>query len=155
MRRWIFMAMGGLPIPLGFYLNHQAATEWRYVIPTGMLTRVGVGVLVLWFALGWASDKFVGSKLEALLYVNALAAVMLVLVLFQQVVIGQFWAGPVGLMPQWFYLPMMFLAAHTLAVFGVGGMAVVTAVSFGLMVMVSALGVKMAPTFRGKPLLSR
>ena len=155
MKRAILVAMGFLPMIPGFIINRQMMTEWTRQIPTGMLTRVGLAILLMWFAIGWMSDRLVKSRGEALLFLNVGAALSLVSYLIHDLVIGNFFTGILGLLTQWFYLPMFFLTAHSLSVLSIGGASEIAAASFALLVMVGCLGSKLSPSFRGTSLLSK
>ena len=156
MKRAILILMGFSPILIGLFINHQIA-GWRAAqqIPTGMLTRVGIAMLVMWGCMAWLSDKLVESRHESLLFLNAGATVALASYMVHELLLDSFFTGIFGLLTQWFYLPMFFLSAHTLSTLSIDNRLVVTTASYCLLVMMAILGTKLSPKFRGTSLLSR
>ena len=105
-KRIALLLIGFVPLlSFGYYVSHLMRTVYYYVI--GPLFLFGVAVVAAWFIFGMISIKLTGSRKEALLFLNAPAAVVLVLILVQEYIFRAMWANQAGFATQMFYLPLV------------------------------------------------
>ncbi len=131
----ILLAMGLLPLLLGFFLN-------RYMMNLAVATPVLLGAAILLLAL-WGAVSFLAvragngmGKVLALLHLIPLLALALVLV--QLVVLGSFFPNPLGIWPQLYYLPLMEVGFRLVR--WSGSMALAYAACFLLLAAASLAG---------------
>ena len=133
-KRIALLLLGLLPLLLfGYFLLHLTSTNHYVddysiaaVRPSILMIRyshqpfslIDVAVLAVWLIFGMISVFLVSSRKEALLILNASAFLVLVLILFQEWVLGGMWINQVGLATKMFYLPLSRLGiALSLSVF--------------------------------------
>lgn len=104
MKKIVLLLVGFLPLLFGYLLN--------YLMMNGNipLLLINIAMLIIWFFVGMFSIKLVDKKIESLLLLNAPAFIVLLLLLFQEIVLGQYWFHPVGMATQFFYLSVLKLA---------------------------------------------
>ena len=112
--RIILVLVGALPLPVGYLTNHLIMTVWFEIFPAGWYWFTVLFFLSLWFVVGMASVKWIDSKIEALLYLNAIAGVFFMLIFFQEIVLGRFGLGWVGISSQFYFLPLSLLPSRLL-----------------------------------------
>ena len=143
-KRAFLVLIGFIPLLLfGHYLHHLLMTTFFYREAPFFL--ISVAVIAAWFVFGIISVKLVGSKKEAVLLLNASAFVVLMLILFQEWVLGSFWLNQVGLTTQMFYLPVVrlgFLISKVIPRFilPIGSFGIASAFAFLFMLGASYLG---------------
>ena len=72
---------------------------------------ISILFLIYWFFAGSFSAKILKSKREALCIGNSFAAISLILIVFQAIVLKRYLLNVVGFAPQMFYLPLIPLSA--------------------------------------------
>ena len=143
-KRIALLFIGFLPLLLfGFYLNHLISTIYYYV--AGPYFLFGVAVIAAWFAFGMISILLVESKKEAVIFLNAFALLILLLLLFQEWILGSMWQNQIGLATQMFYLPLIrfgFVMGDMLPRFilPMSSFTIASAISFVFLVGASYLG---------------
>ena len=141
--RIALLLVGVLPLPLGFIINRLMTTVWLYTFPTGWFWFISLAVLLVWFLAGMVSAKWIESKAEALLFLNAFAIVMLIMLLLPTVLFGRLWSGWAGLSAQYYFLPVIFLFGRLMRFlprFILIRASSSFIVSFGLMLLASFIG---------------
>ena len=73
------------------------------------LTFISCLMLLLWGGFGMLSLSLMNDRKTALLLLNTPAAVVLLLILVQEWVVGAYWFNFVGTYTQMFYLPLISL----------------------------------------------
>ena len=139
MKRIIPILIGFAPLPLGFLLNDLMIN--RDFLPPLLM---GFLFLFAWFLFGMLSIKFVTRRKEAVLLLNTPAFLVLLLILFQEIILGRFFANIIGISSQFFYLPLMQLGAIIVRVTGVITISGSASVAFVLMLIASYLGRRVA-----------
>lgn len=114
MKKLTLLAIGLIPLPLGYVLNHLLMTV--YWDRFGM---IGVAFLLLWFSLGVLTKHITHSDKEAMVMVHVFAFLDLLLILFQENVLQRYWFNRIGALSQFFFLPLLNIASR-LAFFAYG-----------------------------------
>lgn len=141
----ILLAMGLLPLLLGFFLNWYVQ---NLAVATPALLVSAILLLALWAAVSfWAvrAGNSIG-KVLALLHLIPLLALALVLV--QLVVLGSFFPNPLGIWPQLYYLPLMEVGFRL--AWRSGSMALAYAACFLLLTAASLAGCALGKRKGGK-----
>ena len=128
MKRVTLLLIGFLPLLFGIIQHHLMMTVFFDTLIPGSL--IGIAVLVIWFFIGILSIKFVSSKKEAIIFVNAPAFLVLLLILFQEIVLNAFWRNNIGLGTQFFYLPLIGLTRHLSLIFPIGSFSNMSVLAF-------------------------
>lgn len=106
------LALGALPVLPGYALS-----RWPQLIQGDRkLADILIGLMVMayfFFVVKWAVKKLPGWTSALLL--SAVGLLMLVLLLVQEVAIGHFWGGLLGLLPQVYFVPVDGLSVKLLA----------------------------------------
>ena len=105
MRKIFPFLLGLTPFLLGWSLDKIMLLG---ILPP--LFWLSFAMLALWFWFGRLACRGSGSPFPALLLLNLPAALVLILVLIQELIRGAYWFNPVGLLSQLFYLPMLNLS---------------------------------------------
>ena len=118
MKKAILPVVGLLPFLAGGLLNRvMLSVSFSRNLP---LFLIGLAVLVLWGLASAALRGVTGSAWQTVTLLHIPAAVVLVLLGIQELVLGAYWMNPVGVWTQCFYLPLMNLGfsltfwSHTL-----------------------------------------
>jgi len=140
--RIILIFIGLLPLPVGFLTNHLVMTIWFDIFPSGWYWFTGLFFLLLWFVTGLFSAKWIDSRKEALIYLNAIPGLVLILVLFQELLLRRYWWGWAGISTQFYYLPLMHLPLNIIRFIPritITG-ALICSIAFSLQLLASYLG---------------
>ncbi|HBK84540.1 MAG TPA: hypothetical protein DDZ53_00755 [Firmicutes bacterium] len=110
MKRLTLLAIGLIPLPLGYILRYLIMTIYRdRALPAGI---IGVAFLLLWFCLGLLTKHMTDSDKEAMVTVHAFAFLDLLLVLFQEHILRRYWLNIIGALSQFFFLPLINIASR-------------------------------------------
>ena len=101
------VGLGFLPLVLGFLLN------WMMALPIPGIFYTLLSILLL---VGWGYLSFKVSSPSSNPFLQALLAcsfglLMLMLVLYQELVMGRYWGNLIGSGTQFFFLPWLSLAS--------------------------------------------
>lgn len=106
MKRIVLLVIGFLPLALGYLLNYLL-----YAFPNTNFSVVALifsfALLITWFLFGKLSVKWIRSKHSAIIYLNLAAILTLLLILYQEIILRQYWPNLLGLSAQYFYLPLL------------------------------------------------
>jgi len=104
--------IGALPLIVGLITTRPERHEWIFMFRPGWLWFIGLITLVIWFVAGFLSVRWVDSKRDVLIHINAVAGLVLAFVLVQELMWSNYWRlGWTGILAQFFYLPL----AHVLS----------------------------------------
>jgi len=138
-KRIILLLIGFVPLMLfGFYINHLIPTVFAYT--AGLDLPISIAVLVVWFIFGMISVLLVSSKKEALLLLNAPAFLVLLLIFFQELILGHMWLNQIGIATQMFYLPLVLLGSIFGSLFPLVSFGIISAISFIFLLCASYFG---------------
>lgn len=145
MKKGIVVLLGLIFFPLAFLLNAWMQSD---SFPVTLLWLFGVGALALWLGCGWLSFRLLGNQRQAFLLGNSFPFLILLLVLFQEWVLGAYWPNLVGIAGQVYYLPVIKLGFSLTPMFHTVPPAYL--VSFALLCAVFWLGMKLPQKSRGR-----
>jgi len=80
-------------------------------------TLIGIAFLIAWFFVGKYSYRFVINKKAAAILGNMVALIVLLLILYQEVILGQYWSNQLGIATQFYYLPLISIASIFTGIF--------------------------------------
>jgi hypothetical protein len=106
MKNWKLILWGVLPLPLGYLLNYAM---WHFSLSGLLLTGTNLLLLLLWGYLAYRLSSPRGNPLFQALLLCSFGLLALALVLFQELVLGQYWFNFVGTGSQMFFLPFLSL----------------------------------------------
>ncbi len=136
-KSWKLILLGLIPLAVGYIMNY---TLLQLPIPGVLLYVIEIGLLFLWGYLAYrvsAHDK--NPVLQAFL-MNSFGLLMLVLILYQELILGHFWHGMVGHATQIYFLPLLSLVARIM-VFAIRAMAPIRIWPFCVVIWISMFAV--------------
>jgi hypothetical protein len=107
MKQWILFILGFIPFPVGYLINHMILNS--FPVYELFYTIVSLVFLGIWFLVGMFLYHLAGTKIKAAVIANCPAFIVLLLVLFQEVILGRYWMNFIGLAGQLYYLPLLSL----------------------------------------------
>ena len=131
----ILLAMGLLPLLLGFFLNWYVQS---LAVATPALLVAAILLLALWGAVSFWAVRAGNGTGKVLLLLHPIPLLALTLVLVQLVVLGRFFPNPLGIWPQLYYLPLMEVGFRL--AWRSGSMALAYAACFLLLAAASLAG---------------
>lgn len=134
----LLLLLGGLPFAIGGWLNHIMLSSSNTLPP---LFFIGIVCLILWGFIAFVAKSFIEEDKEIVIRLNLIAAVVLVLVTVQEVVLHAYWFNFVGVWSQLYYLPLLNVG-FTLTSWSSSVFPAYVA-SFGLMVAATVVGCRM------------
>lgn len=101
-RNIALLLLGILPLPLGYALNFVILS-----LPSSsiLLSAVSIGFLLLWVLLARRVSAREGQPIVQALLLSAFGLLMLLLVFYQELVMGRYWFNLLGAAPQLYFLP--------------------------------------------------
>lgn len=99
--------IGSIPFFIGYGMNALILGVPSVALPFKLIS---IAALILWFLIGRYSYKLADTKTEAAVLGNAIAFVVLLLVLYQECILGQYWFNQLGAASQLYYVPFFGLA---------------------------------------------
>lgn len=135
----LLVVLGFLPMAGGWlfnwYIMHDGSTRF--------FSLISLGFFFLWGLLAFAVRPLAKSAKEAALLLNAVAAVDLLLMMIQELILGSYWFNWVGRWTQFFFLLPLPIGS-TLDFWGHRTVSAAL-MSFVLMVLASWLGANLRP----------
>lgn len=115
MKKMSLLFVGIIPFFVGCGMNYLILGPFvNVVLP---YKSIGIAFLIAWFFAGRYSYKLVETKKTATILGNAIAFIVLLLIICQECVLGQYWPAPVGTATQFYYLPLLGLASMFTSMF--------------------------------------
>lgn len=109
MKKISLLFVGIIPFFVGYGMNYLILGPFVNVVLPYKL--IGIAFLIAWFFAGRYSYQLVETKKTATILGNAIAFIVLLLIICQECVLGQYWPGLVGTATQFYYLPLLGLAS--------------------------------------------
>ena len=135
---------GCLPLAVGYALNNWMMSHMETTPP---LVLINLIILAVWVLLGLLSRRVTGSLWEAVLLVNAAALIDLLLVVLQVAFAGRFWGNRLGVLTQFYYLPVVRIPSQLcLLIFRAGSTMSSFLVAFASLCGATALGHRLGRT---------
>ena len=139
-RTWLLLLVGLMPLLAGVALD--AATP-RFSQSYSVL--LSAALLGLWGYLSYKVRRPQDTALTHAIMMQVPAFAVLLLVIYQVYVQGEFWPNAVGMMTQLYYLPVMALVARIARLFFDDiGLGLMFLVGFAVMLVASLVGGAMA-----------
>lgn len=108
MKKLKLLFLSGSPFVIGYLLNY---VMMRFNLYGTSVVMMSVLFLVYWFFVGSISTKYTESIRESILIGNSFAIVSIILIIFQEVVMGRYMFNVIGTAPQMFYLVTLSLVS--------------------------------------------
>lgn len=110
-KTWKLTALGLIPLAAGYILD--AAMRYLVYLPvTGRtLVLVEIGCLFLWGYLAYRVSAPEKNAITQAFLLCAVGLLMLALVLYQELIMGQYWPDIIGFSTQIYFLPLLTLAS--------------------------------------------
>ena len=109
MKKFILLLEGIIPFFIGYVINYLVMGPfYNTVLPYKLIS---ITFLIAWFFVGRYSYRFVSNKKVATIMGNSVALIVLLFILYQEVILGQYWTNQVGMATQFYYLPLINLAS--------------------------------------------
>lgn len=108
MKKAILFLLGLTPLVLGFLMNSWMMKNQSSVLPFKLL---GIIFLLFWVLVGFITCKFERTTLKSAIIANLPAFLMLLFILFQEIILGRYWANMFGIITQFYYLPLVNISS--------------------------------------------
>ena len=110
MKKIILFFIGFIPLLLGYIMNYLMMTVYYdKLLPYG---AIGIIFLIAWFGLGLITYHFANSNIEAMVIAHLFGFIDLILIIFQEVILKHYWSNQIGIITQFFYLPLINIAGR-------------------------------------------
>ena len=124
MKKLVLFLIGFIPFVLGFLMNSWLMQNQNSVLPFKL---IGILFLIFWVLVGFITCKFGKTPLKSAVIINLPAFLTLLIIIYQDIVLEQYWSNIVGSATQFYYLPLinisssleMFLPLPTLHIWSV------------------------------------
>jgi len=106
--------LGLIPFMLGFLMNSWLMQNPDSILPFQL---IGLIFLAFWVTIGFISYKFETSLLESAVIAHLPALLMLLFIMYQEIILGQFWSNLFGIATQLYYLPLINISSSVVGIF--------------------------------------
>jgi len=106
--------LGLIPFVLGFLMNSWLMQNPDSILPFQL---IGLIFLAFWVTIGFISYKFETSLLESAVIAHLPALLMLLFIMYQEIILGQFWSNLFGIATQLYYLPLINISSSVVGIF--------------------------------------
>lgn len=110
----ILFLLGLIPLILGFLMNSWMMKNMDSVLPYKL---IGFIFLVFWIIVGFISYKFEEIMLKSAVIIHLPALLMLLFIMYQEIILGQYWANLLGTATQFYYLPLISISTSIVEIF--------------------------------------
>lgn len=113
MKKMILFLIGLIPLLLGFLMDSrlmQVQSNFPFKL-------IGIIFLGLWMFLGFKNYDFEGSPFKTSLIVHLPALIVLLAIVYQEFIVGEFSKDILGMATQLFYLPLASLSSSIITNF--------------------------------------
>ncbi|MEL7657363.1 MAG: hypothetical protein AAGU75_15825 [Bacillota bacterium] len=104
MKKMILVLLAFSPFAIGFFLNFIYS---NYNLNGFVFLWISILFLGFWFLLGYWSSGFIKSAVQSVWIGNSLTIFTLVLIVFQEIILGRYFYNILGIASQLFYLPVL------------------------------------------------
>lgn len=77
---------------------------------------IGLIFLAFWVTVGFISYKFEKSLLKSAVLTHLPALLMLIFIMYQEIVLGQYWSNVFGIATQYYYLPLISISSSVVGI---------------------------------------
>lgn len=92
------------PFIIGYLLNYGMI---KFNLYGAIVSIISILFFAYWFFAGYKSYDYIKTAMGSIFIGNSFAIVSILLIIFQEVVLGRYMFNIVGFAPQMFYLPMI------------------------------------------------
>lgn len=114
MKKVTLFLLGFIPLALGFIMNSWMMKNQNSILPFKL---IGVIFLLFWIFLGLKTSEFEETPVKSAIIGNSPAILMLLLIMFQEIILGRFLLNMVGIVSQFYFLPLINLSSSIVGVF--------------------------------------
>ncbi|WP_210468068.1 hypothetical protein [Sporosarcina sp. 6E9] len=134
--------LGLVPFVVGFLMNSWILQNQDSVLPFKL---IGFIFLAFWVTVGFISYKFEKTLIKSAVIAHLPALLMLLFIMYQEIILGQYWANIFGTATQIYYLPLINISATIDGLFsflipGANGLGTIGFISILLMFATYYLG---------------
>lgn len=115
MKRLILFLLGLTPLVLGFLMNSWMVKNQNSVLPFKL---IGIIFLLYWVVVGFITCKFERTSLKSAIIANLSAFLMLLFILFQEIILEEYWTNMFGIVTQFYFLPLVNISSSIVGFFG-------------------------------------
>ena len=109
MKKIILFLIGLIPFVLGFLMNSWLMQNPNSILPSKL---IGIIFLVFWVLVGFITCKFNKTPYQSAVIIQSPALLVLLLIMYQDMILGQFWSNFFGLATQFYYLPLINISSY-------------------------------------------
>ena len=102
----LLVILGAIPYLLGYAMNWYMMEHMDALLP---FKWIAVLFLLFWGLLAFLCNRKGAHSKQVILFLNLFAALNLVLLGVKEVILGAYWSNWLGLVTQFFYLPILNL----------------------------------------------
>lgn len=108
------LILGLIPFVLGFLMNLWLMQNQDSVLPFKL---IGIIFLAFWVTVGFNSVKFEKGLLKAAIIAHMPALLVLLFIMYQEIILGQYWSNLFGMATQFYYLPLINISSSAVGMF--------------------------------------
>ena len=105
--------LGLTPFVLGFLMNSWLIQNPDSVLPFKL---IGFIFLAFWVTVGFISYKIEKTLLKSAVIAHLPALLMLSLIMYQEIIVGQYWSNIIGIAAQFFFLPLINISSSVVGI---------------------------------------
>ncbi|MFF2755149.1 hypothetical protein ACFVR1_15530 [Psychrobacillus sp. NPDC058041] len=114
MKKMILFLLGLIPFVLGFLMNSWLMQNQNSILPFKL---IGIIFLVFWVLVGFITCKFEKTPLKSAVIINLPAFLILLFIMYQEIILGQYWFNIFGMATQFYYLPLLNISSSLVGIF--------------------------------------
>ena len=114
--RCVLLLLGFLPLAFGYLVNYGMMDDESFY---RFLRLPGYALLGVWILFSFLGRKLLKSTKQTIMFLNAVACLVLLLIGIQELIFHAYWFNAIGLNTQYFYLSLLNISfmltrwAHT------------------------------------------
>ena len=110
----ILILLGLIPFVLGFLMKSWLIQNQDSVLPFKM---IGLIFLAFWLMVGFISYEFEKTLLKSAVIAHLPALLVLLFIMYQEIILGQYWSNLFGIATQFYYLPLINISSSVVGIF--------------------------------------
>jgi len=121
MKKLLLVLIGLIPFVLGFAMNSWLMNNPNSILPFRLL---GILFLVFWVWVGFITCKYAKTPYHSAVILHLPAFLVLLLIMYQDIVLEEYWSNLLGLATQFYYLPLINISSFISSFIITGGLYV-------------------------------
>ena len=114
MKKMILFLLGLIPFVFGFLMNSWLMQNQNIVLASKL---IGIIFLIFWILVGFITFKLEKTPLKSAIIINLPAFLILLLIIYQEIILAQYWSNIFGLATQFYYLPLINISSFLISIF--------------------------------------